>query len=39
MMRELVRYGFDELGLHRLQLGVYTFNAACGRGVPGRPAS
>lgn len=28
MMRELVRYGFDELGLHRLQLAVYTFNAA-----------
>ncbi|MGZ4175322.1 MAG: GNAT family N-acetyltransferase [Solirubrobacteraceae bacterium] len=28
LMRETVRYGFDELGLHRLQLAVYTFNAA-----------
>jgi len=28
LMRALVAYGFDELGLHRLQLGVYTFNAA-----------
>ena len=27
-MRELIRFGFDELGLHRLQLGVYTFNVA-----------
>ena len=28
LMRALVRHGFDELGLHRLQLAVYTFNAA-----------
>jgi RimJ/RimL family protein N-acetyltransferase len=28
MMRALVVRGFDELGLHRLQLGVYTFNTA-----------
>jgi RimJ/RimL family protein N-acetyltransferase len=26
LMHELVRVGFDELGLHRLQLGVYDFN-------------
>lgn len=28
LMRAIVRYGFDELGLHRLQLNVYTFNTA-----------
>lgn|GEM_PF-928583 len=28
LMQELTRIGFDELGLHRLQLGVYDFNAA-----------
>lgn len=28
LIRGTVRYGFDELGLHRLQLAVYTFNAA-----------
>lgn len=28
LMRATVRHGFDELSLHRLQLGVYTFNAA-----------
>ena len=28
MMRELVRYGFEELRLHRVGLGVYTFNSA-----------
>ncbi len=28
LMRATVRRGFDELGLHRLQLTVYTFNAA-----------
>ncbi len=28
LMRATVRHGFDELGLHRLQLAVYTFNAA-----------
>jgi RimJ/RimL family protein N-acetyltransferase len=28
LMRATVRRGFDELGLHRLQLVVYTFNAA-----------
>ncbi|MFL5859729.1 MAG: GNAT family N-acetyltransferase [Solirubrobacteraceae bacterium] len=28
LMRETVRHGFDGLGLHRLQLAVYTFNAA-----------
>jgi RimJ/RimL family protein N-acetyltransferase len=28
LMGELVTYSFDELRLHRLQLGVYTFNAA-----------
>jgi RimJ/RimL family protein N-acetyltransferase len=27
MMRELLRLGFDELGLHRVQLLVYAFNA------------
>jgi RimJ/RimL family protein N-acetyltransferase len=27
LMRELVAVGFDQLGLHRLQLGVYDFNA------------
>lgn len=27
LMRATVRHGFDELGLHRLQLTVYTFNA------------
>lgn len=27
MMREVVRVGFDQLGVHRLQLGVYDFNA------------
>jgi ribosomal protein S18 acetylase RimI-like enzyme len=26
LMREIVRVGFDELGLHRLQLAVYDFN-------------
>jgi len=26
LMREVVRIGFDELGLHRLQLAVYDFN-------------
>jgi RimJ/RimL family protein N-acetyltransferase len=26
LMQEVVRIGFDELGLHRLQLGVYDFN-------------
>jgi GNAT superfamily N-acetyltransferase len=26
LMHEIVRVGFDELGLHRLQLGVYDFN-------------
>lgn len=26
MMHRLVGYAFDDLGLHRLQLGVYTFN-------------
>lgn len=26
LMDEIVRVGFDELGLHRLQLGVYDFN-------------
>ncbi|MGN6870137.1 MAG: GNAT family N-acetyltransferase [Solirubrobacteraceae bacterium] len=26
LMYEIVRVGFDELGLHRLQLGVYDFN-------------
>ena len=36
LMRETVRHGFDDLGLHRLQLSVYTFNApaiACYRAV------
>jgi RimJ/RimL family protein N-acetyltransferase len=36
LMRATVRHGFDELGLHRLQLAVYTFNAtaiACYRSV------
>ena len=28
LMRAVVRHGFDELGLHRLQLTVYTFNVA-----------
>lgn len=28
LMRATVRHGFDELGLHRLQLTVYSFNAA-----------
>lgn len=28
LMRATVRHGFDELDLHRLQLAVYTFNAA-----------
>ncbi len=28
LMREVVRTGFDELGLHRLQLAVYDFNTA-----------
>jgi RimJ/RimL family protein N-acetyltransferase len=28
LMRATVRHGFDELGLHRLHLTVYTFNAA-----------
>jgi RimJ/RimL family protein N-acetyltransferase len=28
LMREIVRVGFDELGLHRLQLTVYDFNSA-----------
>jgi RimJ/RimL family protein N-acetyltransferase len=28
LMRATIRRGFDELGLHRLQLTVYTFNAA-----------
>ncbi|MFL5860034.1 MAG: GNAT family N-acetyltransferase [Solirubrobacteraceae bacterium] len=28
LMQETVRQGFDDLGLHRLQLAVYTFNAA-----------
>jgi RimJ/RimL family protein N-acetyltransferase len=28
LMRSTVRHGFDEMGLHRLQLVVYTFNAA-----------
>jgi RimJ/RimL family protein N-acetyltransferase len=28
LMRATVRHGFDEMGLHRLQLVVYTFNAA-----------
>jgi RimJ/RimL family protein N-acetyltransferase len=28
LMRATIRHGFDELGLHRLQLTVYTFNAA-----------
>lgn len=28
LMRATVRHGFDELGLHRLQLTVYTFNTA-----------
>lgn len=28
MLRELVRHGIEDLGLHRLQLGVYAFNAA-----------
>jgi RimJ/RimL family protein N-acetyltransferase len=28
LMREVVRLGFDEVGLHRLQLAVYDFNAA-----------
>lgn len=28
LMREVVRVGFDELGLHRLQLNVYDFNAS-----------
>jgi RimJ/RimL family protein N-acetyltransferase len=27
LMREVVRHGFDELGLHRLQLTVYAFNS------------
>ncbi len=27
LMRQLVRHGFDELGLHRLQLTVYAFNS------------
>ncbi len=27
LMQEVVRVGFDQLGLHRLQLGVYDFNA------------
>lgn len=36
LMREVVRTGFDELGLHRLQLAVYDFNTpaiACYQGV------
>jgi RimJ/RimL family protein N-acetyltransferase len=36
LMREIVRIGFDELGLHRLQLAVYDFNQraiACYRRV------
>ena len=36
LMRATVRHGFDDLGLHRLQLTVYTFNTAaiaCYRGV------
>jgi len=36
LMRAVVALGFDELQLHRLQLGVYTFNhaaIACYRGV------
>jgi RimJ/RimL family protein N-acetyltransferase len=28
LMREIVRIGFDRLGLHRLQLAVYDFNTA-----------
>ena len=28
LMRATVRHGFDEMGLHRLQLMVYTFNVA-----------
>ncbi|HEY6522126.1 MAG TPA: GNAT family protein, partial [Solirubrobacteraceae bacterium] len=28
LMRATIRHAFDELGLHRLQLTVYTFNAA-----------
>jgi RimJ/RimL family protein N-acetyltransferase len=28
LMRELSRHAFDDLDLHRLQLGVYTFNTA-----------
>ena len=28
LMREIVRVGFDQVGLHRLQLAVYDFNAA-----------
>lgn len=28
LMREIVRIGFDRLGLHRMQLAVYDFNAA-----------
>jgi RimJ/RimL family protein N-acetyltransferase len=28
LMRATIRHGFDELGLHRLQLTVYTFNVA-----------
>jgi RimJ/RimL family protein N-acetyltransferase/N-acetylglutamate synthase-like GNAT family acetyltransferase len=28
LMREVARFAFDELGLHRLQLAVYDFNAA-----------
>ena len=28
LMREVVRTGFDDLGLHRLQLAVYDFNTA-----------
>jgi RimJ/RimL family protein N-acetyltransferase len=36
LMRATIRHGFDDLGLHRLQLTVYTFNTAalaCYRGV------
>jgi RimJ/RimL family protein N-acetyltransferase len=36
LMRAAIRHGFDDLGLHRLQLTVYTFNTAalaCYRGV------
>jgi RimJ/RimL family protein N-acetyltransferase len=28
LMREVARFGFDELGLHRLQLAVYDFNTS-----------